>query len=227
MNKIELDRALSILATIAAAIVIAMIAGILTTRISQDFFQSARSAAELTARITADPGSSFGLRLNLGLDNLFVLVYGAFFVLLAMRFRSSMDPWMSAVALGAMLLTVFLDMVENHHIAMMLHSIEHMLPLSVEESRIQMMASGVKFHSSYVAVFLFACGFCKKGTLGRWIARIIWAGYLPLGILMSVAPVELTKPLAFARVTFFVLVFMLSAALFARSRKQQLNGDEK
>ncbi len=227
MNKIELDRTLSVLALMAATIVIAIIAGILTTRISQDFFQSARTVAELSARITADPGSSFGLRLNLGLDNLFILVYGAFFTLLAVRFRSSMDPRMSAVALGAMLLTVVLDMVENHHITMMLHSIEHMLPLSAEESRIQMIASAVKFHSSYVAVFLFAFGYCKQGNLGRWIARIIWAGYLPLGILMSVVPVELIKPLAFTRVTFFVIVFLLSAALFVQSRKQQLIGEKK
>ncbi|MGZ3238541.1 MAG: hypothetical protein ACXU8A_14325 [Burkholderiaceae bacterium] len=220
MNKQELDRALAKLAFLAAAIVIAMIAGILTTHISQDFFQSARSVGEFSAKIADTPGSAFGLRLNLGLDNLFVLIYGSFFVLLAVRFRSSMDPWMSAVALGAMLLTVLLDMIENHHIAMMLHAIEHMLPLSAEESHLQMIVSAVKFHSSYLALFLFAFGYCKQGKLGRRIAQIVWLGYLPLGILISVIPVELTKPLAFARVIFFVIAFLLSGVLFMRSAKQ-------
>ncbi|HZR45294.1 MAG TPA: hypothetical protein VFA47_01225, partial [Candidatus Manganitrophaceae bacterium] len=183
MNQKELDRALAVLAFLAAAIVMAMIAGILMTHIAQDFFQSARSVEEFSGRMADNPSGGWGLRLNLGLDNVFIVVYGTFFVFLAVRFRAVMDPWVAGVALGAMLLTVLLDVVENQHILVMLHSMEHTLSLTSEESRIQMIASGVKFHSSYVGIFLFAFGYWKQGDLGRWIARIFWLGYLPLGLL--------------------------------------------
>ena len=220
MNQKELDRALAVLAFLAAAIVIAMIAGILMTHIAQDFFQSARPVDEFSNKMADNPVSSFGLRLNLGLDNVFIVVYGAFFVFLAVRFREVMDRWVSGVALGAMLLTVFLDAVENQHILVMLHSMQHLLSLTSEESRIQMVASAVKFHSSYVGIFLFAFGYWKQGGLGRWIARIFWLGYLPLGLLILAMPVELTKPVALARVSFFVIAFLLSGILFMRSAKQ-------
>lgn len=220
MNQKELDRALAVLAFLAAAIVIAMIGGILMTHIAQDFFQSARSVDEFSGKMADNPVGSLGLRLNLGLDNVFIVVYCAFFIFLAVRFRAVMDRWVSGVALGAMLLTAFLDAVENQHILVMLHSMQHLLSLTPEESRIQMIASAVKFHTSYVGIFLFAFGYWKQGRLGRWIARIFWLGYLPLGLLILAMPVELTKPVALARVSFFVIAFLLSGALFMRSAKQ-------
>src|SRR3569832_2417163 len=69
MNQKELDRALAVLAFLAAAIVIAMIAGILMTHIAKDFFQSARPVDEFSNKMADYPVCSFGLRLNLGLDN--------------------------------------------------------------------------------------------------------------------------------------------------------------
>src|SRR2546430_2691339 len=77
----ELDRALALLATLAALIVVGIVAGILSTGISQEFFQAARTAEQDVARLIG-PGAGRGLRLNLALDNLFILVYGSFFVLL-------------------------------------------------------------------------------------------------------------------------------------------------
>lgn len=219
MSQKELDRALAVLAFLAAAIVITMIAGILMTHIAQDFFQSARSVDEFSGKMADNPVGALGLRLNLGLDNVFIVVYGAFFVFLAVRFRVVMDRWVSGVALGAMLLTAFLDAVENQHILVMLHSMQHVLSLTPEESRIQMIASAVKFHTSYVGIFLFSFGYWKQGRLGRWIAGIFWLGYLPLGLLILAMPVELTKPVALARVSFFVIAFLLSGALFMRSAK--------
>lgn len=86
----SLDRLLAILATLAALTVAGMVVAILTTRGSQDFFQTARPIEAYGAYL-ATPLVALGLRLNLGLDNLFMILYGAFFVVLSVRLRAMLD----------------------------------------------------------------------------------------------------------------------------------------
>ncbi|HEX7922679.1 MAG TPA: hypothetical protein VF583_17090 [Bradyrhizobium sp.] len=217
MQISRLDRALAILATLAASTVAAMVIGILTTRGTQDFFQTARSVEAYGAYL-ATPLVPFGLRLNLGLDNLFMIFYGAFFTVLAARLRNIMDPYLLGIALAAMMLTVILDCVENHHIMTMVHAIQNGLPLSPADGELQMIASQVKFHASYFAVLLFSFGFLQFGRLGRLIAVVLWC-YIPFGVLISVTPVEQAKALVLGRTIFFVFAFILSAVLFASQAK--------
>jgi hypothetical protein len=169
METRALDRTLALLAMLAALTVALMVAGIVTTRSSQDFFQSARTVEAYSAHLAA-PLSSLGLRLNLGLDNLFMIFYGAFFAVLAARLRGMLDPRLLGTALAALMLTVLLDSFENHHIMTMVHSIEEGLPLSAAEGEMQMIASAIKFHASYLGVLLFSFGFLQFGKLGRAIA---------------------------------------------------------
>ena len=218
MDTTRLDRMLAALAGLAALIVAAMVVGIVSTGMSQDFFQSARPIETHIARLTASPLGATGLRINLGLDNLFIVVYGAFFVFLAVRLRAILDPWAGTVALAAILLTALLDAIENHHILMMLHAAERGLPLSTGESQIQMILSAVKFHSSYLATFLLAFGFLRLGGIGRAIAWALWL-YVPLGVVISVLPIEIAGPWALGRTCFFVAAFVLSAVLFWRSAR--------
>jgi hypothetical protein len=218
MDTTRLDRMLAALAGLAALIVAGMVVGIVSTGMSQDFFQSARPIEAHIARLTASPLGATGLRINLGLDNLFIVVYGAFFVFLAVRLRAVLDPWAGTVALAAILLTALLDAIENHHILMMLHSAERGMSLSTGESQIQMIVSAVKFHSSYLATFLLAFGFLRLGGLGRAIAWALWL-YVPLGVVISVLPIEIAGPWALGRTCFFVAAFVLSAALFWRSAR--------
>jgi hypothetical protein len=208
----SLDRLLAILATLCALTVAVMVAAILTTRGTQDFFQTARSTEAYGAYL-ATPLVSLGLRLNLGLDNFFMILYGTFFILLANRLRGMLDPRLLGAALAAMMLTLVLDSIENHHIMTMVHSIENGLPLSGVDGQLQMIASQVKFHSSYLAVLLFSFGFLQFGKLGRVIAIVLWC-YIPCGVLISVTPVEQAKALVLGRTIFFVFAFILSAALF-------------
>jgi hypothetical protein len=168
----SLDRVLAILATLAALTVACMVVAILTTRGSQDFFQTARSLEAYGAYL-AIPLVPLGLRLNLGLDNLFMIFYGAFFVVLTIRLRDMLDPRLLGIALAAIMLTVVLDSIENHHIMTMVHAIQNGLPLSASDGQLQMIASQVKFHSSYLAVLLFSFGFLQFGTLGRIIAVVL------------------------------------------------------
>lgn len=190
-----------------------MVIGILTTKGSQDFFQTARSVEAYGAHL-ATPLVPFGLRLNLGLDNLFMIFYGAFFTVLTARLRTMMDPYLLGIALAAMMLTVVLDCVENHHIMTMVHAIQNGLPLSPADGELQMIASQVKFHASYLAALLFSFGFLRFGRLGRTIAVVLWC-YIPFGVLISVTPVEQAKALVLGRTIFFVFAFILSAVLFA------------
>jgi hypothetical protein len=208
----SLDRVLAILATLAALTVAAMVIAILATRGSQDFFQTARTTEAYGAYL-ATPLVALGLRLNLGLDNLFMILYGSFFIVLTIRLRDMLDPRLLGTALAAMLLTVVLDSIENHHIMTMVHSIENGLPLSVADGQLQMIASQVKFHSSYLAVLLFSFGFLQFGKLGRVIAIVLWC-YIPCGVLISVTLVEQARALVLGRTIFFVFAFILSAALF-------------
>jgi hypothetical protein len=218
MNTTMLDRILAALAGLAALIVAGMVVGIVSTGMSQDFFQSARPIDAHIARLTAGSLGAIGLRINLGLDNLFIVVYGAFFVFLSVRLRTLLDPWASTVAQVAILLTALLDAIENHHILKMLHSAERGISLSTGESQIQMIVSAVKFHSSYLATFLFAFGFLRLGGLGRAIAWALWL-YVPLGVIISVLPIEISGPWALGRTCFFVAAFVLSAVLFWRSAR--------
>jgi hypothetical protein len=212
MEMRSLDRVLAILATLAALTVAAMVAAILSTGGTQDFFQTARSVEAYGAYL-ATPLVALGLRLNLGLDNLFMIFYAAFFVVLSIRLYPMLDGRLLTVALAAMMLTVTLDAIENHHIMTMVHSIQHGLPISVTDGQLQMIASQVKFHASYLAAFLFAFGFLQFGRLGRFIAIVLWC-YVPCGVLISVTPVESAQALVLGRTIFFVFAFILSAVLF-------------
>jgi hypothetical protein len=212
MDIRSLDRTLAILATLAASTVAAMVLAILYSHSSQDFFQAAHSIEAASAHL-ATPLAPLGLRLNLGLDNLFMIFYAAFFIVLTVRLREILDPYLLSVALAALMLTVFLDSLENHHIMTMVDSIQQGLPVSVIDGQLQMIASQIKFHASYLAVLLFSFGFLKFGRLGRLIALVLWC-YIPCGVLISVLPVEQAKALVLGRTIFFVFAFILSAILF-------------
>jgi hypothetical protein len=212
MDQKSLDRTLGRLAALAALTVAAMVVGIITTGGSQDFFQTARSIDDYRAFL-ARPFAETGLRINLGLDNLFMVFYGAFFVGLAARLREVLPPTLIGVALTAAMLTLFLDCFENHHIMTTVHALQAGLPVSVADGEFQMVASQIKFHASDLATLLFSLGLLKLGRLGRVIAVVFWF-YIPFNILISVFPTDQAKPLVLARTIFFVLSFVLSAILF-------------
>jgi hypothetical protein len=213
-----LNRTLAALAFLAAVIVVCIVVGIVATGFSQEFFELGPSPAQVAGELRDQPLHALGLRLNLGLDNLFIVVYSAFFVLLAVRFRSVLSPVTIAVALAALLLTSLLDAFENHHILMTLHAFEHGAPISADALQWQMVVSNLKFHASYVGVFLFAFGFFRLGGLGSVIAWLLWLGYVPLGIVTFVVPVDSVAPFALARTAFFVFGFALAGFYFLRDK---------
>jgi hypothetical protein len=160
----SLDRVLAILATLAALTVACMVVAILYTRGTQDFFQSARPVEAYGAYL-ATPLVALGPRLNLGLDNLFMIFYGAFFVVLSVRLRAMLDGRLLTVALAAIMLTVVLDAIENHHIMTMVHLVQHGLPLSVTDGQLQMIASRSSFTQ---AIWRFCCSRSASCNSDGW-----------------------------------------------------------
>ena len=73
MTTRSLDRSLAVLAALSAATVVFLVVTIVTTRSTQDFFQTARTAEAYVAYL-ATPLASLGLRIGLGLDNLFMRI---------------------------------------------------------------------------------------------------------------------------------------------------------
>jgi hypothetical protein len=199
-DNMGLNRTLATLAFLASAIVLCMVVGIFATGFSQEFFQLAPSIGAVAEQLSDQPAHAFGLRLNLGLDNLFIVVYCAFFVLLAVR-------------------TGLLDALENQHILAVLHALQHGAPVSSDELKFQMAESNLKFHASYIGSFLFAFGFFRLGGLGRVIAWLLWLGYVPLGMITFAVPAETTVPFALARTAFFVLAFALAGVHFLRNQQ--------
>jgi hypothetical protein len=47
----------------------------------------------------------------------------------------------------------------------------------------------------------------------------LWFGYVPLGMITFVVPVELITPFALARTVYFVLVFALGGVYFLRDKE--------
>jgi hypothetical protein len=211
MTQTNLNRILSILAFLAALSVGGIIAAGLQAGISQEPFQIARASAENLVKLMTNPQ---GLRFNVGFDNAFIVFYVSFFVLLAHRIKGLVPDELRYVALCASLLGALLDASENQHILTMLFSAEHGLPVSTEETQIQMLASNLKFHIVYVSTFLFAFGLARLGALGTFIALGVWFVFLPLGLAIYVVPPELARPLIIARGLFFLSSFVLMALLF-------------
>src|SRR5215470_18774830 len=99
------DRTLGNLAFFNALIVLALLASALIAGISQEPFQIARLADLNVARLLQNPT---GLRINVGIDNLFIVAYCAFFALFAARLKPVLAPLPLGLAFGAILLTALL-----------------------------------------------------------------------------------------------------------------------
>lgn len=210
------DRPLALLAILSALTVIALLAVAFSAGISQEVFQAARLAEQNAARLAANPT---GLRFNIGLDNLFIVLYASFFVLLTIRLKDVLPAPHRYVALAALMLTALLDAAENHHILAMLFSAEQNIPLTTGESQFQMAASFVKFQASYVGMFLYAFGLYRLGGLGRPLAWGIWLVYVPIGLVIYMVPPEASRSLVLARAFCFIAAFACAAAIFHRPAK--------
>lgn len=128
------------------------------------------------------------LRLILTFDNLFLTFYTAAFIFLAMTVWDQSNRLLVIIALGAVLITTYLDLLENHDILTQLTTALHGLPIALTDLQERMVWSQLKFHSSYLGFFLFAFVLPGDTFLEKLLKISLWLGYPLVGILVYTFP---------------------------------------
>jgi len=117
------------------------------------------------------------LRLVFALDVAFLVLYTAFFAALALHLRALGRPFVM-IALGAMIATALLDIVEDHHILALLAVAEHGRPVDEGSIVFQHVLSQSKFSVSYIALFMFGLALPADGKLAWVLKAFLTAGTL-------------------------------------------------
>ena len=211
MEKPTVHRLLIVLGALGGLLALGLLAISLGTGVSQEAFEMVLPAEQF-AEMARSAG--FALRVGFTVDFVFIATFTSFFVLFAVAVREELDPTVAAVALGGMLLTGFLDVVEDTHILAMVALSESGGQPSQGEITGQAAASAIKFFASYLGLFLFSFGLTRTDrweTLLRISLRYL---QLPIGVLALTASGSLVKPVLITRALFYVVGFFLAALTF-------------
>ncbi len=184
---------------------------------SQEPFQVVRSVSEYSTMLSE---RSMAMRLSFALDDVFIVVYTTFFVLLGVVLKERGNPSLINLAIGAIILTGALDAIENAHIITMMTQAEKGLSIRDTELAWQMVASQVKFLSSYLSIFLMGLSFPRDNWLEKLAAWSFIYLQLPLGVLALTAPREWIPALVVTRGIFFIFGFVLTSKVFMDRMKK-------
>jgi len=152
-----------------------------------------------------------GLRILMGLDIAFLILYTAFFAALTKYLRALGRPFVT-LAFGAMLATAILDIIEDHHILSMLESVEHHVLPSAGAIEFQAAESAVKFSMSYLSLVLFGLAVPRTRKLGIALSLFLSAGTLITGVLGYAAPPDMQASLESGRWIGFLIGLGLAIA---------------
>jgi hypothetical protein len=196
------------LAVASGAVLIAMAIVTLATGASQEAHEWYQPPAAYAASLLARPGA---LRLIFGLDIGFLVLYTAFFAALADHLTRLGRPFVW-LALGAMLGTAALDIVEDHHILSLLGVAEAGRAIDDGAIVFQQTLSATKFSLSYLALVMFGLAIPRDTRLGVVLAVFLIAGTLISGVLGYAAPPAWREQLDGGRWIGFLAGFALAAA---------------
>ena len=211
MDNRKLQKMLVMLGIAGGLLAFALLLVSLLLGGSQEPFQVVRSVSEYSQMLAA---RSMAMRLSFTLDNIFIVVYTAFFVLLGILLKEHGNPTMINLAAGAIIITGLLDAIENSHIITMMTQVEKGLPINESELALQMIASQVKFISSYISIFVMGLCFPRTTWLEKFAAASFVYLLLPLGVLTLTAPREWIPALVVTRGVFFIFGFLLTSKVF-------------
>jgi hypothetical protein len=160
---------------------------------------------------------SKGLRGVMALDIAFLCLYTAFFTLLAIHLRSRGRPaalvWL---ALGAMVATALLDIVEDHHILALLDQAEHRVLPTADAIAWQSLESATKFSVSFLSLVLFGLAIPRDTKLGIGLALFLTAGTLLSAIVGYAVPPASATVVEAGRWLGFLIGFALAIAWLMR-----------
>jgi hypothetical protein len=215
------ERATVNLGVVGGMLAFALFALALATQGSQGQFQINRPATDYAALLVERASS---LRADLGLDFIFIVVYSAFFIALALvlkrwvegqPFRDNVATIVN-IAIGALLITGVLDAVENAHILAMLSMAEQGESIGQSEIAGQMVESQIKFLFSYFGVFVLSFALPQSTIIERLAVFAFRWLQLPIGVAILVLPLEPARPLFILRGIFFFAGLWAMAWIVAR-----------
>jgi hypothetical protein len=205
------------LSALASAIVVALMFGIFAvTGIGQDPLQYMHPAAEYTAILLKNPPV---LRASIGLDNLFIVLYSTMFLGIgAVLWQRARQRAVLAVALALLGATAILDLLENMHFLAMMAAASRGMAIDASQIGLQVWESLVKFHVSYLGLFLLSFALPRETAADRALVLLLRWVQLPVGLLIYLTPPSIAVPLVMARFAFFLVASLLVAHAFRPSR---------
>ncbi len=151
------------------------------------------------------------LRAVFALDIAFLVLYTSFFAALAKYLGERGRPFVR-LALGFMIATAVLDIIEDHHIVAMLDGAERgVLPPALEITA-QAVLSSTKFSLSYISLVLFGLAIPRDTRLGWALSLFLTAGTLSAAVIGYALPPSAQGGFDAGRWIGFVLGFALSIA---------------
>ena len=197
-----------------ALVLLAMIGLSLATGASQEVHEHYQAPATYAAHLLEHPGA---LRVMMGLDVAFLVLYTAFFAALAQVLAGR--PFVR-LALGAMVATAVLDIIEDHRILASLGMAEANRPIDDATIAWQQVISSTKFSLSYLSLVLFGLAIPRTTRLGVALALFLTVGTLATGVLGFAAPPAWQDSLDGGRWLGFLAGFALAALWLRRAPDQ-------
>lgn len=210
----RLSVLVSTLAFAASAAVAGLFVLYVATGIGQDSLQVVSTSADYAAILLQDPAA---LKVVLGLDNLFILFYLPMFVVLGavlQRWNAPRTVMMAATAL--LIATGILDLLENMHFRTLLNSAELGITISQGAIDLQVWESLVKFHISYLGLFLLSFALPQDTMIEKALCFAFRWLQASIGILIYVVPAAAMPPLLVGRFAFFCVALLAIGAIFRR-----------
>ena len=162
------------LAGMTGAVLLVMIVVMVVTGQTQEPHEHFALPEVYALGLVEKPGA---LRVVFALDIAFVALYTAFFAALAAYLRELGRPFVM-LALGAMILTALLDLVEDHHILTLIDQAEQRVLPTAGALAFQSVESACKFSASYISLVLFGLAIPRTTKLGWALSLFLVAGTL-------------------------------------------------
>jgi hypothetical protein len=206
-----------LLAGAAGVMLLLMVATAVITGATQEKHEHFMAAGDYATSLLTN---AKGLRILMGLDIAFCILYTTFFATLAMYLRSvNAQRVFIYLGLGAMLLTCLLDMVEDHHIISLLEAAEHGVIPADSSIAWQSAESAVKFSVSYFSLVAFGLAIPRTTKLGYVLCLFLSVGTLLTAVIFYAAPPEFQASLESGRWIGFLAGFLLAIAWLRQQRE--------
>jgi len=210
------ERILRVVAWTAAAVALSMLVIFVITGVGQESLQSVHPSAVYARLLLRNPPV---LRAVLALDDTFIVLFGVLFlcqaVVLPRRGASRALTLTGSALLG---LVALLDALENCHFLVLLQQAELGIWPSDGAIAAQVLESLVKFHVSYLGLFLIGLALPRRRASERWLAWLCCYVQLPVGMLVHVTPPSVAIPLVLVRLVYFVTALVLLGWAFGPAK---------